>query len=307
VVAAVSQAPGFVTIFLDDFEKDLKSWQIKGTPVLSTKEHVSGRHSLCFPGPGQAGYTLPVPLAAGRTGVSFCDRAPPTGLAWQFEAEFAGSAEWPVVRVRFGLQAGGYTAEVSGTTTAKGWLPRKEGWQRLEVEFSLDQLVLSIDEDILLSFRQPGSGGSLRKVRLSCAGGEVFFDDFSLAKTVSELKHPKGDPDQDEVWLVSGDQLFGKVVDAAEGQIQLHALFGPRILRWSDVRGIYFRQAAPPIRKPGRNKVRVWPRPGTGFEPDILDGSVLLLDQRRLVLRHGDLGELEIDRRRLHRVRVLQE
>src|SRR5207245_2060825 len=47
-VAAVSHAPGFVTIFVDDFEKDLKSWRLTGAPALTTRQQVSGRRSLCF-------------------------------------------------------------------------------------------------------------------------------------------------------------------------------------------------------------------------------------------------------------------
>jgi hypothetical protein len=314
-VVAVSQVPRFVTIFLDDFEKDLKSWRITGTPVLSTAQHVSGRHSLCFAGPGQAEHALAAPLAEGRVGISFCDDASATRLAWQIEADFAGSAGWPTVRVRLDPRAGEYRADVSGTSSAKGRLPRKAGWRRLDIEFNIDQLVLSIDGDILLSFRQPGSGGSLRKVGLSCAGlastagpsGELFFDDFSLAKTVPELTRPKGDPEQDEIWLVSGDQLFGKVVNAAEGKIQLHALFGGRAISWSDVRGIYFPLSGPLTRKLGQTSVRVWLRPGIGYEPDMLEGNVLLLDKRRLVLRHEILGELEIDRKRLHRLGLRAE
>ena len=122
-----------------------------------------------------------------------------------------------------------------------------------------------------------------------------------------ELTHPKGDTEQDEIWYVSGDQLFGNVVDAADGKVQLHALFGPRSINWSDVRAMYFRQSGPSPRKPQRNRVRIWLDPGTGFEPDILEGSVTLLGERRVVLRHEVLGELEIDRGRLNRLRLLAE
>lgn len=311
--AAVKQAPGFVTIVLDDFEKDLKSWRVKGVPRLSPARHVSGRQSLCFAGPGQAEYTLAAPLAAGRAGISFCAGSRTTRLPCQIEAEFAASAGWSIVRVLSDPQGGGYTAEVSGTAASNARLPRKEGWQRLELEFGQDQLVLSIDDAVLLSCRQPGSGGALRKIRLACiglppgtsGGSEVYFDDFSLARAVPELKHPEGDSEQDEVWLVSGDQLFGKVVDATENKIHLHALFGLRTLPWSDVRGVYFRLSNPVTRKREQESVRVWLQPGTGLEPDILDGSVVLFDNRRLVLRHEVLGELEIDRKRLHRLQPL--
>jgi hypothetical protein len=314
-VGAVTQLPGFVTVFLDDLEREPKSWRLKGAAALSTAEHFSGRHSLCLAGPGQAEYTLPAPLAAGRAGISFYNDAQAGGSAWQIGAEFTGSAAWPLVRARLDPLAGSFTAEVSGAAAAKGRLPGKGGWQRLDIEFDRDRLVLAIDDDILLACRQPASGGALRKVRLSCTGsragtrpgGGVYFDDFSLAKAVPLRKHPQGDPEQDEIWLVSGDQLFGNVIDAKSNEIHLRALFGPRTIPWGDARGIYFRLHDLPTRKPDRNGVRIWLNPGTGFEPDILEGSVLLLDPHRLVLRHEVLGELQIDRKRLKRLQALTE
>ena len=126
-VTAVTHAPGFVTVFLEDFEKDLKSWRIRGGSVISTAQHVSGRHSLCFATPGQAEYTLTVPLAAGRAGINFFDNASATGLAWQMEAELTGFAGWPAVWVRLDPHAGSYVAGVSGNA-AIGRLPLRQSW-----------------------------------------------------------------------------------------------------------------------------------------------------------------------------------
>ncbi len=167
-VVAVNHAPGFVTVFVDDFEKELNSWRLAGTPALTTRQHVSGQRSLCFNGQGQAEFTISEPLSAGRAGINFHDRVQAKGLSWQFEAEFADSVGWPTVHVRSDPQAGRYWGELSGPVAAKSHLPRQEGWQRLTMEFNSDTLVLSIDDAILLSCRQPAAGGSLRKVRLSC-------------------------------------------------------------------------------------------------------------------------------------------
>jgi hypothetical protein len=309
-LAAVTHAPGFVTVFADDFENDLKSWRLTGTPALPTKQHRSGRHSLGLNTPGQeAQYTLTKPLTNGRAGINFHNPPQTAGLAWQIEAEFADSIGWPTVRVTFDPRTGDYTAEVSGM--AKGHLPQQDGWQRLELEFSLDMLVISIDDAVLLSYRRPGAGGTLHKVRLTCTGvpsgtrgtSEVFFDHFAVAQTVPELPHPKGDPEQDEVWLLSGDQLFGTVAEATASRVRLRGSFGSRTVRWSELRGIYFRPSSLLVRKPDHMGVRVWLRPGSGFEPDVLDGTVRRLDKDYLVLGHDVLGELQIDRKRLHRMR----
>src|SRR5207244_11945065 len=174
----------------------------------------------------------------------------------------------------------------------------------LILEFSSETLLLSIDDAILLSCRQPAAGGALRKVRLSCpvrtaeSGAEIFFDDFSVARAVPDLPHPKTDSEQDELWLLSGDQLFGDITDATGGNIRLRAGFGSRTIRWGDVRGIYFRPSST-ARKPDSKMVRLWLRSGIGFEPDVLEGVVRRFDKHRLVLSHEVLGELEIERKRL--------
>lgn len=312
-VTAVSHAPGFVTIFVDEFENDLKSWRLTGSPVLTTRQHVSGERSLCVDGHGKAEYTVADSLTAGRAGIDFHDRARTKGFIWQLEAEFAGSVGWPTVRVRPDPRSDSYVAEVAGAVTAKSPPPRSEDWQRLNVEFSLDTLALSIDDEVLWSCRQLGAGGALRKVRLSCTrlpsnavgDGEVFFDDFSLARAVPDLPHPKSESEQDELWLLSGDQLFGDIVDVSGGLIRLHASFGQKNLSWGEVRGIYFRQSGPQRRAPDRMRVRIWLRSGISFEPDVLDGIVRRLDKEHLVLSHEVLGELTIDRKRLHRLRLL--
>jgi hypothetical protein len=183
------------------------------------------------------------------------------------------------------------------------------------MEFAPARLVLAIDENILWSCRPSGLGGTLRKVRLSCTGSasterggaSVCFDDFSVAQAVPDLPHPKGDPKQDELWLLGGDQLFGNVARATGSMIQLRDAFGPRSLSWSEVRGIYFRQQAAPPRTAGAKLVRVWLRPGSGLEPDVLNGTVQRLDAQRLVLDYEFLGRVEIDRKRLHRMKALAD
>ena len=73
------------------------------------------------------------------------------------------------------------------------------------------------------------------------------------------------------------------------------------------MRGIYFRQSSVPDRKPNNRQVRVWLRPGIGFDPDVLDGTIRRLDKDHIVLTHDVLGELQIDRKRLHRIRVMRQ
>jgi hypothetical protein len=312
-VASLTHATGYVPLFKGDFETDLGAWKLTGPPTVANKQQGSGRCSLRFDTPGQtAEYCLAAALPAGQVGINFlADEA--SGTQWLLETDFEGAAR-RLMRVRIAGDADYYAAEVSGAVTGKKRLPRSPGWHRLRVDFSSKTLLVSVDEDVLWFSREPGVGGPLHKVRLACVPhvsekvvrGKVFFEEFCLARTVPNLTRPEGDASQDEIWLLSGDQLFGKVSRVNSRIIDLRSAFGSRTFAWGEVRGLYLRQQSALVRKSEEGPVRVWLRSGGGLEPDQLEGTVHLLDQKRLVLKHALLGELEIERRRLHRLTQLR-
>jgi hypothetical protein len=308
-VAAVGHAPGLVTIVQDDFEDGLKAWKLKGAPGLTQQQHVSGTHSLRLDAVGQAAeYLLANPIAVGQVGINFvADK--PAGARWLFEAEFAGPKTTQTVQVILAGPPSSYGATVNGTEV--GHLRPTPGWHRLSVKFTATSLLLTVDDEVLWSGRRR-EGGSLQKVRLACvaagdqpAGGAVCFDDFGLAQAVASRMHPQGDPGQDELWLLPGDQLFGQVPRANPRTIQLQGRLGNRAINWAAVRGVYFRKPSPASTQTRTARVRIWLRSGIGVEPDVLEGVVQTLDQRRLLLRHALLGEVEIERKRVHRLRWL--
>jgi hypothetical protein len=303
-LASLTQALGCITLFHEDFETNLKDWKLEGSLQLSSEQHDSGKRSLSLKNAGDAAtYQLPTPVAAGRTGISL------------FSPEKAGLRRY-VVELQFGTRlvqtvvAGekNYVAEDSHFPSRSASLPRKPGWRRLQVEFSADTLVVSIDELVLWSARKQGSVAALNRVRVACigpstpAGEPAFFDDFSVARTDVRPVHPKGDRSQDELWLVSGDQLFGRVTQTTKRVIEIEIGKRSRTVGWEEVRSIYFRESptAPPSH--GKEPIRVRLRSGVGFEPDSLQGDFQQLNQEKLVLHHEVLGNLTVDRKRLQRL-----
>ena len=114
--------------------------------------------------------------------------------------------------------------------------------------------------------------------------------------------HPPADPSQDEVWLLSGDQLFGRVLRTDGRSVVLDARFGRRTLPWTAVRGIYLRRQAAPARPETAGRVRLAIDNGADAEPDRLEGVVLALDEGRCRLRHPLFGELNLERGRVVRI-----
>jgi hypothetical protein len=311
-VASVRQAPGFLTFVDEDFEGDLKSWKLSGRAGPSDKQHTSGKHSLLLSGPGQsAEYVLDRPLAAGRMGINFDDPGGSFGYRWRVEAEFADAGQTRAVRVTVAGASDTYAVEKPRPGPADFRVRRTPGWHRLRLEFGPALLVVTVDDDLLGVSRERGPGGMLRKVRLVCEGGpakdgrtgQVYFDDFALARPAGPLRHPTADPGQDELWLAAGDQVLGKVLRADRGGIDMEAGFGKRTWGWGDVRGIFFWQRPSPVRSVEGEQATLWLRTGAGPQADRLTGRVLSLDEEQVTLRHPALGDMAVARGRVRRVR----
>jgi hypothetical protein len=299
-----------VTIFHDDFETDLKAWKLMGSPALNEREHISGRRSLLLKEPGQeAAYKMPAPLKAGRFGVNFHVPAATEGARWLVEAMF-GKQSVKVILVGTGDHYAVETDIPAGQTRR---LARETGWHRLSVRFSPDYLLVGIDDRLSWESGKDGPGGALTSVRLACTElksdkvrkGAVYLDDFSLARRVDDLAHTPGDSSQDELWLLGGDQLFGHVLSADRRSIDVRGRFGKKSFPWAEVRGLFLEQQALTAKSSEGEHVRVWLRSGISAESDRLVGVIRKLDDRRLTLRHALLGDLEIERVRLHQLRWL--
>jgi hypothetical protein len=303
-VTAVTQQPGWALVYLDDLTDGLKGWKVEG------KVEQPARSGLVLGTPGQTvEHTLAVPIEEGRIGVNFHDSREATGATWLAEAEFRTPAGPRLVTVTL---AGGkdMSAVVGGIEGISAPLPRAPGWHRLTVQFAPSSMRVVADDVVLWHHLKHGPGGPLLRWRLVCrkadgqlARGSLSFKDFALHRAVDEPRRPAGDPSQDEVWLLDGDQLFGHILRAEGRSVVLEGSFGRCTLPWSLVRGIYPRRqpgAAPLAASPGQ--VRLWIANGSNAEPDRLEGVVLSLDERRCRFRHALLGEVELERGRVVRV-----
>jgi hypothetical protein len=298
-----------VALAHDNFQGKLENWKLLGIEdrgVLSSQQSRGLRLHL----PGQAAeFSLAQPLVAGLAAFGFNDPGNSNNLAWLIEAEFGVTPEPRLLRVQIARQR--YRATFSGESVGPE-LKGASGWHRLSIEFAPQSLMVALDDDILFD-RRGQSIDALRRVKLVCraasegqTSGELSFDDFILAQKLKTQPHPAGDSQQDELWLLSGDQLFGSVLSADSKTIRASFRFGSRSVPWSDVRGVYLRSQDGPARKPTGDSISVWLRSGVRSELDRLEGTVQSLDKQRLILRQQDLGDLVIDRQRLHRLKSAQ-
>jgi hypothetical protein len=311
-VAAVTQLPGWDTFYADDFEPDLRGWKATGAPHLGEQRSPAGQHCLILDRPGQAAaHALDDAVEAGAFAVDFQPIGAGAGVNWAVEAEFRGGGAVQTVRVTVVGDGDAYGVEVTGLKGAGYRLTRTPGWHRLRIDFAPASLAITVDDRVLWHAEGCGPGGALRQVRLVCAAargtargsGAVAFADVSLSREVPEPRRPPGDPGQDEVWLRSGDQLFGRVPRADSRTVQILGRFGERELPWAEVRGLFLRRDGAPPPGPDGERVRVWLQSGAGAERDEIEGVVVGLDEQSLTLRQPLLGECKIDRARLRELR----
>ena len=304
-VAALTQVPGQLTLFEDDFRDGTKAWTVTGKPA------VSGAVVLTVPNQALT-HVLPKALDAGRVGINFEERDNATGARWLFEAEFHGEKVPRRLRIHVAGPGATYRVETEGLDGVGRDVARSAGLHRLTIRFGPRSLAVLCDDAVLWYNLERGPGGSLRQVRLVCVEGEkvaatkgaVVWTEYAVAAAVDEPARPPGDAAQDEIWLAEGDQLFGQVIKADRRVIVIKGRFGERSLSWSGVRGCFFRAAVTPRPIEGE-RVRVLLHAPFGGEPDVLVGVVKRTDDKALKLTHALLGEIVIERGWVKEVRRL--
>jgi hypothetical protein len=311
-LVGVTTLPGKLILCDEDFEDGLKAWKTVGAPRLTDKSHTSGASGLLLDAAGQsAAYALSSPPGAGGVAVNFQVPDGAAGARWQLEAEFHTADGPKVLRVTLADEAGDYAVESPAPRDEGGRVPREAGWHRLAIEFGPETLLVTVDDAVLWYSRRKGPGGPLSEVRLVCTAtkgtvrGAVAFDEFTVSRTTEVLERPAETSSRDEVWLASGDQLFGRLTRLDRRGLEVEGRFGRRALTWAEARGAFPAPATLPPETTEGAQVRVWLRPAAGSEPDELEGVLRALDERRLTLRHPALGELAIDRARLLRLKPL--
>lgn len=319
-VLALTQRPGEALVLQEGFEAiEASRWSIVGEPTVVVGPKLAGDRALRLPA-GGAGLThrLPEPVGSGRLEVAFHDDGRVVaGQRWFVDLTFRGPSgdEWVRALLGWDEETLAVQSSPGGPALAVQRLSRRPGWHRLVVRFGPDRTDLSVDGDELA--HGAGPAGPLQEIRIATqssnrgdpprnlAGG---LDDFRLARLAEPVGGLEVEPSQDEIRLVGGDQLFGRLKGADAEGATLETDGRDVSIAWREVAGVYFRRGpaqAPPIQ--GLWARLEW-RAAPGNDPRDLDqaeGVLRAVTDEALELETPFAGTLSIPRERLRRLRVV--
>lgn len=313
-VLALVQRPGEATVLFEAFDRlDKERWKAGGGAEVGMMPGPDGSTGLRLPASGgSVTWEAPEPVPAGRFEVRFADEGRTVAgrrliVEWRFRTP--GGTE-PVAAV-LGWEEEGLAvrSRSGGPALAVQRLPRRPGRHLLGVRFGPDRLDLDLDGDELAHGDSPG--GPLIGLRLAAEGTgpeppddlAAWFDDLRIVRSAAPPPRVEVDPEQDEARLVTGDQLFGRVVAADAQGVRLDVDGRRAALGWDEVAGLHLRRAPGPSKPIDGLWVRLSWR-GAG-EPDAIEGALERIDAMAVTLSAPYAGPVTVPRALGLELRVL--
>lgn len=309
-LGSIVQPPGLITLAANDFADAQEGWTRKGFLPESNSAD-SGKRGLLLDRIGQqAVFVLPKPLAEGRVGLNVELLEPTQGAQWFFDAELETKPGARSVRIVF---AGDKQIKISsGLSFSYREITAKASRFRLQLELRDSRCSVSIDDAVIGLLEAADPQLALKRVRIGVDGpnreryqGSVLLSQFGIARNIGPLRRPPSEPRHDELWLTSGDQLFGELLRAEARSVQFRNALGSSSFAWSELRGLYLRQDQRVVPSSTGVFIAIGVRSGLDNLIDRLHGRVLELDDQRLVFQHESLGRLHIPRSQLESLRFL--
>jgi hypothetical protein len=324
LVCKIEHAQGDSVILRDNFEQDHPDRQLRGAAQRSSDQPASGQASLRLEAPGDAlEYLLPKPVGEGWFEARIWDFG---GVGaetdWICEFEFSSPMGKRIVQVLLGWEAESYgLATPKGPSLPVQRLARRPGWKRLGLRHGPQRILVQLD-DAVLTHADIGLG-YLQAVRFLVRAGEgtaseaappgrpiAYIDDLQIARSLRAVAERQPSRDQDDLWLTTGDQLFGRVEAAGERSVSLRGEFGLHTLPWPELQAIHFSPQPCPSRSIRGLRVRARFTASAGqssrdSDTDSLEGVLQQLSDDSIVLEHPQMGPVRILRQQTRELEFL--
>jgi hypothetical protein len=324
LIAKIEHFQGNAVILREDFERDSPLGRFGGDAKRGSEQAASGEWSLSLTKPGDSlEFRLPDPIASGWVETRFFDSgASAPERQWFFELEFDSKAGVRTLQVLLGWDADSYgLATPQGPSFPVQRLARRTGWNRIGISYSAASTTVLVNEAVLthrdvgvgllravrfVVRPAPGAEGPAREVK-DLAG---YVDDLQMAATIALAPDRQPTRDQDDVLLVSGDQLFGHVESGTVRDITIQGDFGSWSVPWTQLHQIHFVPRSSPIKLVDGQRVRVQFATTADAKTsrnnnDVLEAVVRELTDEFIRLDHPHVGPIRVLRGQLRELEFL--
>lgn len=315
-ISQISHPTGTHCVVYHDFETDAAGWvnQSRGNIPRNQEQARSGTHSLkCTATVPELHYALPDPLDKGWLEFSFF-----------LPAELSGDSRC-VADIQITDKQQQYDLQMNLAAASKWYelnLPelgiwqqhivaRRPGWHTFAMAIEPGLIRLKVDNFPLAEGRLPSDASprlSAVNVISKQPSANVWIDDFAITRRMETPCIDVLDRQQDQVNLVSGDQLFGKLINLGRGTVSLQMNSQPTEVTWADIAHLRF-AASPTTSSPAVAgqivQLELQPWTDTSREPilDSLTGSLVAISPHGCTLEHPLGGQLQIPWAKVRRLR----
>jgi hypothetical protein len=296
----ILQRPGEAVVLAESFDgAELPNWTLRGEARIEKRSDRDHASVLRLIGLGtSATLARPTSIQAGRIDLAFRADANVRPVSKvMIELEFDGGiAPDPKIALQIGWDEETYTvSSPRGPRMAVQQLVRKPGWHRFSCAFDPTQTHIGIDESELAHGESPR--GSLRAVRIATLGEavpsdqtlEVLVDDARVVRLVRPTTDPQFDATQDDLLLVSGDQIFGTILEADQKRVLIDVEKRQFEFPWGELSRVAFRRdRAAPALLDGDWVRMTWLAPGArGSAPEVnwIEGVLVDLTSETFQMR----------------------
>ncbi|WP_169974389.1 hypothetical protein [Tautonia rosea] len=316
-VASLIQRPGEAQVFMDRFDAldPEEAWILQQGASVAPREDDEGAFLNLEPGSALARLEFPETVDAGRVECSFFwegDRV--AGQRWFLDLIFDGPNGEEITRVVLGWRDEFPSVESrGGPEIVVQPLILEPGWHHLVVRFGPGRTLLTIDGNDL--GRGGGPRGPLLALRFQTEAARDADDPKGIAARIDNLlvirsfeptNHPEIDPTQDELRMVTGNQIWGSVESANETGARIRLLGNDREASWSQVAGIFFRRIPTASEPLSGTWVRVeWEVGDPESRPDRLEGVLQGIAPDGYEIAVPFAGTLTIPRSQLRQMEIL--
>ncbi len=320
-LAAWANPPTEMDLLQESFEdgaaKVAGQWDSLQDAMFDETQAVDGRHSLRFDSSSTASRCTFAPQAAARIEFSFrvqTDFSSAKVGEWQLEWNDSEVRQPPIIVSIGSDQRIDVTNLPQGADTSLQPLTLTDGWHSFIAVVTPERTRLIVDNAILASFPTPRA--SIHAIQFRSvkppSKNVLWIDAFQVRRlAAAERRDRLRDEsfDSDLVRLVTGDDLFGRLMEVTPQEVVFEAFEQRQLRTWPEVAGLIWRRPSIPVQQREHvvtgivSSIELQPfvdRPDC--EPERWTATIVRIDADRLVARHPLVGELVLRWSEIRRV-----